>query len=845
MNDLNWKANGIILEKYRLIKKYESRQGIFWKALDITNNIPKGIKISKGGLPGDKELIKYARETYISLLVPEHPNLSRFYSSIIYHRNIINIVEVVPGITLLDSYSKYPLSIREKISYIIQVIEALLHLNDTFKMYKDILEYESFYHGDLHSGNVIVTEDDRAVLIDWGQAYRVKEKSILYPTTAPEFHPLSDYSYYRGDRIDVFSLGVMIWNVFEGGIPFGSGPYLDNDGFGIESLRHNPINQAKRLDAVDKELYPIVKNMLHYNPAQRLSLDELLIFFKSLYKKYNQDERQNRFLYMKKRYSTGKTEISETANALFEISKIINRNADKEKLKAKILELSVRVITDNIDLFTPGELEAIREKYYRYLNREGLWDDISEEKDIFERNFYRIGKEDIDPIFSRLQDLVERYIYGEDIESIHACFLEFYKHSKLKHYYYPVLLEMISRFISVKKSLYHRLFNMLVYFYRKSHHKEFIFSFYDEYRRKSELKKEFDPVDLQVITLISNLLDYVLRGLKNFNMEKLNFLLILIKFTEWGYTKTTGETSYLKKYFYSLYKDYYAFICKNKTWITEDSGWSGVMVHYVSFILSYIECEMQRLRTGTFEKLIAKISYLLSISKTPYVDFELYRHFKAVYLALKENYKKERTNKSIAKLTFFSLKFAHILNDDFVRLIGILNCERKIEKNNIEIILSFPGVKDSKRLLEYVDLLKLSPSSKETIKLYFEQEYGLKPGVCFPGKGKDEIKNISLYQEDLFFNRIMASIDSGKIQKAKQDILSVLKDRELLRKNNIVRAFKFYVLLIELLLQKGSYYDAFIYLEELESNYPDFPDNIDSDSLDSIYKRIKSWFSGL
>ena len=359
MEYLSWEKGEVVLDRYKLIKKFAGQKGIFWKTIDICNNSPKGIKIIKDGFPNDIELIKYARETYISLLVPQHPNLSKFYSSIVQGRNIINIVEAIPGKTLFYLYQHDSLKDEEKISFIIQILEALLYLDDIFENYKDILKYESFYHGDLHAENVIITEDGRAVLIDWGQAYRRKERIKLFPTTAPEFHRFSPYKYYRGNKIDVFSLGVMTWNMFEGSIPFGSGKYLGNEGFDIDTVADDKINEAKKLSTIDKGLYPVIKKMLTPNPGERLNLIETLDYFKGLFKSKSNTV-QNCFLYLKKSHQGVKEEVLSAADSLFAISKLIKKNENEESLrmKAQICELSVRIINENSHLFDADKVEG-------------------------------------------------------------------------------------------------------------------------------------------------------------------------------------------------------------------------------------------------------------------------------------------------------------------------------------------------------------------------------------------------------------------------------------------------------------------------------------------------------
>jgi serine/threonine protein kinase len=882
MEYLSWKKGEVVLDRYKLIKDFAGQKGIFWKTIDIHNNSPKGIKIIKADSIKESELIKYARETYISLLVPPHPNLAKFYSSIIRDRNIINVVEVIPGKTLLKYYQQDSLKLEEKIFFtfiiqiIIQILEAVIYLDDIFENYKDILQYESFYHGDLHAENVIITEDGRAVLIDWGQAYRREGWEKIFPPTAPEFHRSSPYKDYRGNKIDVFSLGVMAWNMFEGTIPFGKGPYMNNQEFDIDAVADDKINKASKLPG---DLHDVIKKMLTCNPAKRLNPDEALGYFKGLFKKHNPGKEQNCFLYLKKSHQPVKEEVSAAAASLLEISKLIKNNGDKENLKtrAQICELSVRIINENSFLFDAAEVEAIRKSYLSYLDSEGLWPAIAEDRKRFTINFYKISREDICLIHRELEGLICRYlyIYGGKIDKTYREFKEMYNKSRLKHYYHQEIIVVISKFVLEEEKRNRELLNLLFYICDNAEEKEFIFAFYFDYLNKIKLKEAFNQVDLQVIKLLVHLSDRMVGAKKKITKENSPYLLVLVKFLEWGYKKASTGNEHLKNHFRDIFNRYFKFLKKNQEYIKEDGARDGIMVHYISFILTYMDIEAKNLPGKTFSNLIQRTSFLQEVSRCRYVDFELYRHFRQVYSKLRRNFKTD--SNQYRKLVLFAAAFPSIINDDFTRFLQVLKIEKRITVRNVGIVSGIFETMDFNTALREIESLDISPLSKKTIRLYLELKYGAVidaheyEGLLHTNREKGKsvegilaiylaaeyLRNndldsftalykrliehnsdeIVLFIEDLHFHHILFLVNAGKVGEAKEKILNLFKDGAIVKKNNVVKAFRLYYLLIEILNKENQYYDQIIYLQDLKSISPRLLEAVSGDRIDTIYDK--------
>jgi len=107
-------------------------------------------------------------------------------------------------------------SLERGLNYCIEIADALSYSHN-----------ERVLHLDLKPSNVIVTEDDQALLFDFNLSRDALHKQ--YPTggTMAYMSPeqiqrvvLSDDSVHIDHRSDIFSLGVMLFEIFLGRLPF-------------------------------------------------------------------------------------------------------------------------------------------------------------------------------------------------------------------------------------------------------------------------------------------------------------------------------------------------------------------------------------------------------------------------------------------------------------------------------------------------------------------------------------------------------------------------------------------------------------------------------------------------
>jgi len=262
------------------------------------------------------------------LLIPPHPNLNRFYGSAIIDDTIINFVDPILGDSLYAHIQRNSLSEETKLSVILQIIDGLIFLQKRFMLYRDILEtgstikFEGFFHGDLHADNILITDDKRAIIIDWGQAYRTHNRSQFYSAIGPEFYPGSEHLSYRGSLVDMFSLGVLIWYAFEGKVPFGETNYFEKpQDYIVDLVRDRKFGIPNTFLKLGKQFQLIVKQMLSYDPRLRPDIEEVRKLIYKIYSRKMKKKCHIEYLYIHESHIRKRSDILTTAYSLLGIAK--------------------------------------------------------------------------------------------------------------------------------------------------------------------------------------------------------------------------------------------------------------------------------------------------------------------------------------------------------------------------------------------------------------------------------------------------------------------------------------------------------------------------------------------
>jgi serine/threonine protein kinase/tetratricopeptide (TPR) repeat protein len=173
------------------------------------------IKVMAAYLGGEEFLRRWSAEAQF-LASLEHPNIPTLLDSgVSPSGHPYLVVDYVEG-EALDDYSDHrKLGIEARLRLFLQVLQAV-----------DYAHRALILHRDLKPSNILVTADGTVKLLDFGTAAPMAEESNVTVTRARMLTPrYASPEQLRGERVgvrgDVFSLGVILYELLTGAWPFG------------------------------------------------------------------------------------------------------------------------------------------------------------------------------------------------------------------------------------------------------------------------------------------------------------------------------------------------------------------------------------------------------------------------------------------------------------------------------------------------------------------------------------------------------------------------------------------------------------------------------------------------
>ncbi|CAL8111834.1 unnamed protein product [Orchesella dallaii] len=230
-------------------------------ATHIITNSKVAIKIiDKTKLTPDN-LKKIFREIHIMRKL-KHPHIIRLYQ----------VMETEQIIYLVTEYA----SRGEIFDHL--VMNGRMHEDEARRIFKQILNAVSYLHvngivhRDLKAENLLLDVNNNIKLADFGFSNEYQEGSLLNtwcgspPYAAPE---LFEGKSYDGPKTDIWSLGVVLYVLVCGALPF--------DGSTLHSLRNRVVGGKFRIPFfMSNDCEHLIRHMLVVEPSKRLTIQQIL-----------------------------------------------------------------------------------------------------------------------------------------------------------------------------------------------------------------------------------------------------------------------------------------------------------------------------------------------------------------------------------------------------------------------------------------------------------------------------------------------------------------------------------------------------------------------------------------
>jgi len=201
--------------KYRILRRLgQGGMGIVYESLDLRLERTVALKFLPAGLTADPQ----ARQRFIhearAASVLDHPNICTVYDIDEAEDGGLYIaMACYPGESLKERIARGGLAAAEAVRIAAEVAEGLAKAHEN-----------GIVHRDIKPGNIMVTTDGRAKILDFGLAKFAGEARLTRTGTTVGTVAYMSPEQARGDevdaRTDVWSLGVILYEMAAGALPF-------------------------------------------------------------------------------------------------------------------------------------------------------------------------------------------------------------------------------------------------------------------------------------------------------------------------------------------------------------------------------------------------------------------------------------------------------------------------------------------------------------------------------------------------------------------------------------------------------------------------------------------------
>lgn len=205
----------LLVGRYELIEKIgEGGMAVVYKAKDRLLNRYVAIKILRPEFIKDAQFVDSFRRESQAAAGLQHPNIINVYD-VGQERNIHFIVmELVEGKPLSEIIKeKAPMDYREAIDIAKQICSAL-----------SLAHKHNVIHRDIKPHNIMVTSNGVAKLGDFGIAKAISDSTLSETSkiigSVHYFSPEQARGAYVDERSDIYSLGIILYEMLTGQVPF-------------------------------------------------------------------------------------------------------------------------------------------------------------------------------------------------------------------------------------------------------------------------------------------------------------------------------------------------------------------------------------------------------------------------------------------------------------------------------------------------------------------------------------------------------------------------------------------------------------------------------------------------
>lgn len=264
-------SSKIIAGRYELLEKIgDGGMAVVYKAKCRLLNRYVAVKILKPEFVNDAKFLENFRKESHAAASLSHPNIVNVYD--VGKEGNINyiVMELVSGQPLSELIrEEAPIDYKRAVELTRQIASGL-----------SVAHKHNIIHRDVKPHNILITEDGVAKITDFGIAKAVKTTTIVDQTaeaimgSVHYFSPEQARGGYVDEKSDIYSLGIVMYEMLTGNVPFdGENPV----NVALKHINEEMIPPSKLVSGIPPRIEQIVMKATSKFPTSRFSsADEMI-----------------------------------------------------------------------------------------------------------------------------------------------------------------------------------------------------------------------------------------------------------------------------------------------------------------------------------------------------------------------------------------------------------------------------------------------------------------------------------------------------------------------------------------------------------------------------------------
>ncbi|MEL7634934.1 MULTISPECIES: Stk1 family PASTA domain-containing Ser/Thr kinase [Sporomusa] len=243
------------------------------------------VKVLRSQFTDDEEFVSRFRREAQAAARLSHPNIVNIYDVGLDEQAYYIIMEYISGETLKDKIEREaPLPVETAVRIAIEIAEALEHAHQN-----------NLVHCDIKPHNILVTRSGRIKVTDFGIARAVTSSTMTNSGTiigsVHYFSPEQAKGSAVGAKSDIYSLGIVLYEMLTGHVPFaGESPIS----IALKHIQEDPKPPRELNPEIPPLVEAIIMKAIHKDPAARFSdIGEMIADF-TMAQNYLSDDRTRR-----------------------------------------------------------------------------------------------------------------------------------------------------------------------------------------------------------------------------------------------------------------------------------------------------------------------------------------------------------------------------------------------------------------------------------------------------------------------------------------------------------------------------------------------------------------------